>query len=133
MEKTACRECGLIINQPAIDVEHQYYCPRCQALTYRSGQKFSYIIMMSISALIFFIPAITLPILTLDIAGIVQTTTLVEAVWAFFDDGYAFIAVLVLFTGIIVPFLLLILILSILLPIHYGVEPKKIAPFFFNV
>ncbi len=130
MQTTACEECGLIINQPDVDMEHEYYCPRCKALTYRSGQEFKYIIMMAISALIFFIPAITLPILTLNIAGISQNTTLIQAVWAFFGDGYASIAVLVLFTGIIVPLLMLLLILSILLPIHFHVPPKKIAPFF---
>ncbi len=101
MQITACKECGLIINQPNVDREHEFYCPRCKALTYRSGQEFKYIIMMAISALIFFIPAITLPILTLNIAGISQSTTLIQAVWAFFGDGYAFIALLVLCTGII--------------------------------
>ena len=130
MRQTACKECGIVIDEPKIDREHQYYCPRCMALTYRPGQEFKYVLMMAISALILFIPSITLPILTLNIAGITQTTTLIEAVLAFFSDGYDFIAFLVLLTGVIIPSVLLVLILSILLPIHFGIKAKKVAPAF---
>ncbi len=127
---TACKECGALVAQPAVDREHQYYCPRCDAMLYRSGQEFHYIILMALSSIILFFPAILLPILTLNIAGMEQSTTLVEAVWSFFGDGYTFIAVLVLLSGIIIPFLMLTLILMILIPIHYGVSPRKVATLF---
>ncbi len=123
---TACAECGLLVDIPLHLGMGQYRCPRCHGLLYRRGQKFSHIIIMATAALTLFIPLTFLPVLDLDIMGQESSATLFKAFWVVYEDGYYFIALLALFSGLLAPALMLTLLLAILLPIHFGRRPAWI-------
>lgn len=122
-KKVGCQDCGLILNKPFFDVKHQFHCPRCNAVIHRFGQNENLVIIMTITTLILFIPTIFLPLLTLTILDIEQTTSLIQTLSIFINDGYVLLSIFVVFIGILIPFILLTLIIFLLLKLktkqHY--------------
>ncbi len=129
-DKLACKECGVILNKPKESHSYQFYCPRCDGIIYKFGQDYKTIILMAITSILLFIPSIMLPLISLEILGLKQTTTLIETVFIFFDNGYVGVSVFITFIGIIIPFALLVLILLILIPLKNKAKPEKISIFF---
>ncbi|NPA29176.1 MAG: paraquat-inducible protein A [Epsilonproteobacteria bacterium] len=125
-ETTACKECGVLVSVPLHLGIGQYRCPRCEGLLYRRGQPFSHVIVMALAALTLFLPLLFLPILDLNIMGQENSATLFKAFWVVYKDGYYLIALLALWTGILAPVAMLVLLLAILLPIHFGHRPHWI-------
>lgn len=124
---TICKDCGLVLNKPKIDYKHQFHCPRCNAIIYKFGQDYQVILLFAITSIILFLPAIFLPLLSLEILELEQTTTLIQTLLIFFNSGYTAISVLITFIGIIIPFCILVLILSILIPLKLGKDAKFVS------
>ncbi len=122
--KSACKECGIIVEYDKNDTHHNFYCPRCNALLYAPGERFLYIIIMALAAFVSYIPTLFLPVLSLDMAGQMQASTLLDIVLTFYHDGNFVIGALIFFTGILAPLLMLGMLLFILVPLHFG---KKIG------
>lgn len=131
IKETACHECSILVDLEPIRFGYEHHCPRCNALLYRPGNQFKYIIIMAISALIAFVPTIFLPILTLDIAGELRSITLFDAVISFFRGGeHIFLGLIALFTSLVIPLSILILLLLILVPLHLGYSAKEVRLFY---
>jgi paraquat-inducible protein A len=130
MNKTACKDCGVIIDIEKFNETLQYSCPRCHTVFYRPGQSFDLVLVMAITALLFFIPATFLPIMTLEILGQIHSVTLFEAVWFFVNDGYIIIALIAAASGVVIPVVLLILILMMIIPLKNGASPKSVRALF---
>ncbi len=124
---TICKDCGLVINKPQIDYKHQFHCPRCNAIIYKFGQDYQVVLLFAVTSIILFLPAIFLPLLSLEILELEQTTTLIQTLLIFFNSGYTAISILITFIGIIIPFCMLILILSILIPLKLGKNAKFVS------
>ncbi|XPV54244.1 MAG: paraquat-inducible protein A [Halarcobacter ebronensis] len=105
---TICKDCGLVLNKPHLDYDHQFHCPRCNALIYKYGQDYLTILLFVFTSIILFIPAVTLPLMSLEIMDLKQSTTLVETLLIFFKNGYAAISIFITFIGIVVPLFMLI-------------------------
>lgn len=118
--KSACRDCGVIVYFDQNDAHHNYHCPRCNSLIYAPGERFLYVIIMAISALISFIPVVFLPILTLNMANQDISTTLFSVVNTFISDGNIVAGTLIFITGIVIPPAMLGLLLLILIPLHFS-------------
>lgn len=127
---TACRDCGVIIDFDDFDTTHQYSCPRCHSVFYRPGESFTLVMVMAITALLFFIPVFFLPIMSIEIMGQVRSVTLMEAVWFFVKDGYILIAVIAAASGVFVPLTLLGLVLLMVIPLKLGYDPRSVADIF---
>lgn len=127
---TACRDCGIIIDVDDFDSTHQYACPRCHSVFYRPGESFTLVMVMAITALLFFVPVFFLPILSLEIMGQSHSVTLMEAVWYFVKDGYLIIAIIAAASGVFIPLTLLGLILMMVIPLRLGYDPRSVAAIF---
>jgi len=125
-----CTECGLILKKPDLDLTHQFQCPRCDAAIYRFGQNYNLVIMLVITSLVLFLPSFLLPLLTLKILDISQTTTLFETLIVFANDGYIILSIFIIFIGIFIPIIMLVLILLILIPLKNNGDPKKVSKYF---
>jgi len=130
MEKTACRDCGLLIDIVKFDNSLEYSCPRCHSVFYRPGLSFELVLVMAISSLFFFIPAIFLPIMSITIMDQVHSVTLIEAVLFFANDGYLPIAIVAAGSGVIIPLILLILIIFMITAILLGKSPNLLRSFY---
>ncbi|WP_457598513.1 paraquat-inducible protein A [Hydrogenimonas sp.] len=126
LRETACKECGIIVHLPLHLSGSQYRCPRCNALIYRRGQKFSHIIVMAFTSLMLFVPLTFLPILDLNIMGLEAQSTLFQALWMVYRDGYYGIAFIAMMTGVLIPPIMMLLLLAMLVPLHFGYRPKKV-------
>ena len=130
MKKTACKDCGVIIDIKSFDRSMQYSCPRCHTVFYRAGESFDLVLVMAITSLLFFIPASFLPIMTLNIMGQVHSVTLLEAVWFFANDGYMIIAIIAGGTGVAIPLSLLILIIMMIVSLKLNSSTEFIKTFY---
>jgi len=114
MENTsACHCCGLIQLIPEAKPENAYWaCKRCRTpLRHKRGGQNRLSLSLSITALVFYFPAILLPMLKLEKLGHVHESSLLSGVITMLADGYIFIGVIVfLFSIILPPFKLLSLI-----------------------
>jgi paraquat-inducible protein A len=129
-KETACKECGILVRMPAaIDFSH-YHCPRCHGLLYRRGQPFSFVIVMAVTTLLFFVPLTFLPILDLSIMGLESRSTLFDALWMVYRDGYYFIAILAMLTGVLIPVIMMLLLLAILIPLKLGYRPQRVSLYY---
>jgi len=128
--QTACLDCGIIIDVSDFDRLQQYSCPRCHSVFYRPGESFDLVLVMAITAFLFFIPAIFLPIMTLEIMDKTHSVTLLEAVLFFISDGYFIIAVIASAAGVFVPLLLLGLIMMMIIPVKMGYSAQRVRAFF---
>ena len=126
MKQTACRDCGVIIDIKSFDSTQQYACPRCHSTFYRSGESFDLVLVMAITAFLFFIPTIFMPIMTLTIMGQSHSVTVLEAVWFFVNDGYFIIAIIAGGSGVVIPLILLGLIIMMIIPYKLGHDKKNI-------
>jgi paraquat-inducible protein A len=66
-------------------------------------------LVLSLAGLILFVPAMVLPIMTLDAMGIERTSNILQGIKVLFQDGFHMVAMVVLLTAVIVPFLKLLL------------------------
>jgi len=125
-----CKECGLVLKKPTLDLTYQFECPRCDAAIYRFGQNYNLVLMLVITSLVLFLPSFFLPLLTLKILDISQTTTLLETLIVFADDGYIVLSIFIVFIGILIPIMMLVLIMLILIPLKRNVHPTKVSRYF---
>ncbi|WP_456450739.1 paraquat-inducible protein A [Hydrogenimonas sp.] len=130
IQETACKECGVIVRLPLHFGGSQYRCPRCDGLLYRRGQPFGYIIVMAATSLLLFAPLTFLPILDLNIMGLETRSTLFEALWMVYRDGYYGIAFVAMMTGLLIPVIMMALLLMILVPLRHGYRPRNVALYY---
>lgn len=130
MMPTACPQCGTLVRVPSHFMRARYHCPRCKAMLHRKGQPFAYIIVMAVTTLMLFMPLTFLPILSLNVMGMERSATLFEALWQLFLDGYALIAIVSILTSLLLPVGMMVLLLSILIPLHMGKRPQNVAVYY---
>ena len=118
--KSACKECGLIVEFEREDENYNYYCPRCKHIIYAPGERFSAIVVMAFVSVLLFIPTLIIPMLKLELGEFSQAITALDVIYYFFNDGNYFISTIIFFTGIVTPLFMLVLLLLILLPIHFN-------------
>ncbi|MEA1919828.1 MAG: paraquat-inducible protein A [Campylobacterota bacterium] len=128
--QSACKDCGVIVEYDKEDLDHNFYCPRCKGLIYAPGEQFLYVIIMALAALVSFIPTLFLPVLTLDMADQIQSTTLLGTIGEFFDGGNFIVSIIILLTGIVIPLSMLGLLLLILVPLHFGKRLSNMKLFY---
>ena len=101
-----CPCCDLLVEKVSLDYREKALCPRCnKTLQQPINKSVEKTLAISISALILFFPAMILPIMSMNILGNVRTQTVLESVFAVFNDGHFFVAILVFLTCVFVPLL----------------------------
>jgi len=111
---TACHNCDLLVNLTNIQRGHRFRCPRCgTVLLDVKKPKIDAILALSLTALILYIPANILPIMTLNILGKSNANTMIGGVAQLFHDGYWWMSFLVFFCSMLAPLLRIIFLLLI--------------------
>ena len=119
----ACHECDLLVTLPPILPGNKAHCPRCHyLLTAHRHHHSDKIIGFAAAALLFLLPALLLPFMTLDAQGQSHTISLLESVTVLFEQGYASMALLVFLVIVAAP-------VSFLVGLIYIVSAIKIGKF----
>ena len=105
----ACPECDVLIQKAGTVPRGKVLCPRC-GCTLHAPKKNSVerTLILSLTGLILFIPAMVLPVMTLDTLGLEQHTTIIQGSLALFRSGFHMVGGIVLLTAVIIPFLKLL-------------------------
>ena len=89
-------------------------CPRCGHVVcqpvYNSIEKS---MALAVTGLLLFVPAVSLPLLTLSILGQSEQETMLSGIVVLYQGGYSWVAVLVGLCSVLIPLLKLLLILYI--------------------
>ena len=127
----ACHECDLIHRIQPLAEGTIARCSRCGAALHRHKRNsLERTLALTMAGLVLFILANTFPFLSMKIGAQVQESTLITGVRELYTQGMWEIALLVLLTTIVVPFLQLAGMLYVLLPIKFNRKPRMLVPVF---
>jgi paraquat-inducible protein A len=121
----ACPECDALQREISLPPGGVASCARCGAELFRNKpHTLDRTLALMGTAAIVFVCANTFPLMEIDAQGISSSSTLFGTVLALEDTGWPAIALVVLMTTIVVPFLQMALSLYILVPLKLGVVPR---------
>jgi paraquat-inducible protein A len=114
----ACHECDAIYQRLHLKQREIAHCQRCGAELERNVERqLSTLIPLALACLIVFVIANIFPIVQIEVQGIRSATTLFGAVVALSNEGMQPVAVLVLATTMLFPFMQLLILLYLLIPL----------------
>ena len=103
---SACPECDLLLRlsgEEAPGVVEK--CPRCGAVVHDTKKdSLQYILALSLSGLVLFPPAMLLPIMKLSVLNLGDSANILQGVSALFRSGFYLVALIVLLTSAVIPF-----------------------------
>ena len=127
----ACRECDVIHRIKPLPGKGVAHCIRCGAVLYKhKPNSLDRTLAFAMAGLILFILANSFPFLALRIGSQVRETTLITGIYELYVQGMQVIAILVLFTTVLVPFTQILCLLYILLPLKSHRLPKGLPRLF---
>jgi paraquat-inducible protein A len=104
-----CRCCGLIQTLPAVPAGQRAVCRRCHTALAPAGAGHNqWTMALTLSALVFYVPALCLPMLRLEQFGHVHESSLLAGVGALWSQGQWFVGTVVFVFSILLPPLKLI-------------------------
>ncbi len=132
----ACPECDTLHQRPSSDEAaldapgtgiapsgRHFECRRCGApLGLMRHATFELPLALALAGLVLLAIAHLNPVLSIDLQGQVRTTTLWQAAWTLYDEGYWFLCGTVLFTTLLNPLIEMGAVVYVLLPLRSG-EP----------
>jgi paraquat-inducible protein A len=112
----SCHICHLLSKKPSDSLKIASYCPRCgERLHTRKSNSIARTWALVIAAIIFYIPANMLPIMTVTSMGKVQSDTILSGVLYFIKTGLWPIALVIFVASVFVPILKLIILIFLLI------------------
>ncbi|MEQ8426431.1 MAG: paraquat-inducible protein A [Gammaproteobacteria bacterium] len=125
-EMIACHECDHLHYYEAIPVGARASCQFCGNLLYRHvADSVDKTLALYLTALILFLIANTFPFLSLELGGRQVDNVLVSSGWAMYQYGMGELGLLIFFTSILFPFLVICAMLYLLL----AIKLEKFPPF----
>lgn len=120
----ACHDCDLLNRLPEKGARATLLCARCGAVLYRhKPDSIERPLALTLTALILFLLSNSFPFLAMKSGGFVQETTLLTGIHELWKQELQGLAVLVLFTCVLVPLAQMIGLLYILAPLKWGRRP----------
>jgi len=115
-ELIACHECDLLMHRPRIGEEQKACCPRCgyEMVTHRAHMRQRSLALV-LTALLLFVPANFLPIMSLNLLGQSTVDTVWSGVLGLYDSGMEGVAVVVFLCSMAIPLAKLLCQLFVLL------------------
>lgn len=100
----ACHECDLLLEDALAPPGQKLVCPRCGATLHRNARhSLHYTAALSLTGLLLFVPAASLPLLSFSIFAFGADNTLFNGVQSLFAEGYYWMSALVLFCSVVAP------------------------------
>ncbi len=127
MSFEACPECDLLLNQTQVAPGDKAHCPRCGYLLQRPHKhSIERTFALSVAGLILTAPANLLPMLGVNILGNIQEGTLWTGVVTLFKEDMWAVAVLVLLSSVILPFVNMMLAFLLSLHLFYRLSNSRL-------
>lgn len=125
---TACHQCDLLLQDRKRELLRKACCPRCGTVLHISSvNSMERTLALSLTGLLLFIPANTLPILTFELLGQSNTNTMINGIVQMAQGGYWWMSALVAFCSILAPLFKLLLLLFISAGSLWGSSRRSMA------
>lgn len=113
----ACEHCDAVYKKLALANGEIARCIRCgNEMDRNAQQRRHHLLPLTIASLIIFVIANIFPIVEMELQGLHSQTTLIGAVVALATEGVSMVAVLVMATTILFPFLQMLILFYLLVP-----------------
>lgn len=127
-ETVVCPGCDAVYGRTPLRPRDVAHCPRCGTeLDRHPGEQERRILPLTVACLIMFAIANLFPIVEIELQGLRSQTTLAGAVVALSAEGMSVVALLVLATTILFPFLQLCILAYLLVPLSREHRPVGFA------
>ena len=114
---TACEQCDAVFNKLMLANGEIARCTRCgNEMDRNAQQRRNHLLPLTIASLIIFIIANSFPIVEMELQGLHSQTTLMGAVVSLATEGISTVAVLVMATTILFPFMQMLILFYVLVP-----------------
>ena len=120
---TVCPGCDMIMATTPVKVPFGSYlvCPRCKYKVLNPKKNtLNRTLALSLTGLLLFIPAHFMLLLQLEALGLLDQGTVIDSMTAVYKQRYFFVAFMVLMTGVLIPFIKLLL----LFIVSYSLETR---------
>lgn len=105
----ACHDCDLLLADSEAMEHRVACCPRCDAVLHVSKvNSLERALALSITGLLLFLPANLLPMLTFEVLGQSNSSTMLNGIYKMAQGGYWWMSVLVGFCSVVAPLLKLL-------------------------
>jgi len=127
----ACPECDLLIRKAAPGPGGKCFCPRCRSMLFHVKKNpVERTLILSLTGLILFVPAMVLPIMTLNALGLEQSAGILQWVSALFRTGFHMVGIVVLLTVVVIPLLKLLLLFYVSMAIRIKADRNNLGATF---
>lgn len=124
----ACPECDCLQREVPVPENGSAECVRCGAVLFRNKpDSLDRTLAFLLGAAMLFLVANAFPIMRLDAQGLETSSTLAGTAWALHREGMTSVALLVFVTAIVAPALEVGLMLYLLMPLRFRVEPPGLS------
>lgn len=116
-ELIACEQCDAVFKKLSLANGEIARCTRCGGeLDRNAQQRRNHLLPLTIASLIIFVIANVFPIVEMELQGLHSQTTLIGAVLSLATEDISMVAVLVLATTILFPFMQMLILFYLLVP-----------------
>jgi len=130
---TACPYCDLVFKRHNMVLHEVSICPRCDSKVEQEHNRCPYFLKWTlIAAIFFYIPANFYPLVSVEIAGSVKSTSVFDGIVLLVQQGNPITAAVVMFCSLLVPSLVLS-IFSVILVARYINVAVKMQHFFVRI
>lgn len=124
----ACHECDFLHRASPVPLGGKALCTRCGAFLYQNiPNTIEKALALNLAALILFVMANGFPFLSLEISGRFVENYFISGALMLYELGMGEVGLLVMLTSVVFPFLTIIGMLYILVPVHLGHRPWHMA------
>lgn len=126
-----CPACDLLVNHHKTTAGHFISCPRCHKVLHKyKKNSIDKTLALALSGLALYLPAMFLPLMTMESLGMSESSNVLESIISFFNSGYYLVATMLLFSTAVFPLLLLSLISIVALQLKRGKHPSYLPKIF---
>ena len=119
----ACEQCDAVFKKLSLANGETARCTRCgNELDRNTEQRRHHLLPLTIASLIIFIIANSFPIVEMELQGLHSQTTLIGAVVSLATEGISVVALLVMATTILFPFMQMLILFYLLVPSKHADE-----------
>ena len=127
----ACPECDLLIRRTEPGPGVKCFCPRCRSMLFHVKRNpVERTLILSLTGLILFVPAMVLPIMTINAFGLEQSANILQWVSALFLTDFHMVGIIVLLTVAVIPLLKLLLLFYVSMAIRFKAHWHNLGSFF---
>ncbi len=120
----ACPDCDKLYHDVVLLKGQKLQCSRCGSTVRMSiGASLDKTLAMSLTGLLLFIPALTMPIMAVSVLGLQGTGSVLESIRIMFQTGFPFVGTMILLVSVIFPLVKLALLFWVSLSLkikHYS-------------